>query len=160
MNTETADSDANRAFYLHGWFDKNGSLRANDLQAATGDTKTDLAKLYDFIAGKTKTSLKNTDPYANYKNECTCSMQSLLMATQTYSSDDCKSCTAKISYQGYDVEGIFNENGKVVYYSSCQEGNKDNCGYVTFNDDGSVEELSSCNSNNFYKYIKILFYPF
>ena len=57
LNAETAQSDTNRAFYMFGWFDENGSLRSNDMGKISATDKADLQKLYDFIAGKSTTSM-------------------------------------------------------------------------------------------------------
>ena len=57
LNTETADSDANRAFYLISSFDThNGALRINDLASESEEDKIATERLYDYISGKTKSS--------------------------------------------------------------------------------------------------------
>ena len=53
-----------------------------------------------------------------------------------------------MTYENMDIEGIFDENGKVVYYNMCPEGSQEDCRFVTFNDDGSREEKYNCDINN------------
>ena len=68
LNAETAQSDTNRAFYMFGWLDEQGSLRSNDMGKIDATNKADLEKLYDFIAGKTKTSMGKISDNQNNNN--------------------------------------------------------------------------------------------
>ena len=73
LNKTTADSDTNRAFYLLSWFDDNGTLRIDDLAAATGGDKDIIAKVYDFISAKTKTSnekISQENPESELAKKC------------------------------------------------------------------------------------------
>ena len=71
LNSATANSRTNRAFYFYGWFDNNGTVRVDDLQAIGEDDRASLQALYDFLAGKTKTSLEEVsvcDSWCKYVN--------------------------------------------------------------------------------------------
>ena len=61
LNTSTADSNTNRAFYMISDIDPNGILRVNDILYEDGSDKTALVKLYDYINGKTKYSDDNVE---------------------------------------------------------------------------------------------------
>ena len=71
---------------------KNGILRINDKGVTLSSTNKGkyLDKLYSFM-----NNVQTEDIYGDFRGECTCSMQSMLMATQTLQSDDCKSCTCR-----------------------------------------------------------------
>ena len=121
LNDATAQSDTNRAFYMFGWFDEQGSLRSNDMGKISATDKADLEKLYDFIAGKTKTSLKEvavSTPFVftpsefsnDYSKECDSNLNCDV--------GECKGCTKIVGDRYFDDGHNSYEHDKIVYNSN------------------------------------------
>ena len=108
LNEETANSDTNRAFYMFGWIDEQGSLRVDDLGKITGDDKVALIKLYDFINGKTTTSNAEI-PEIKYSKPCPNECD--IMGYMGGGSSGCNGCSYEFDIGVRHAKALFDENG-------------------------------------------------
>lgn len=135
LNEETAQSRTNRAFYLFAQYDGQGILRITEPQftyslttgANTNEVNASVARLYDFINGKTSTTKEEIAVNNSGTRACSNSTKN--------SSGNFISCMQALDEnEEFSYFNIYDENGNKDYvrcatYGSGSRGTTQNCWY-------------------------------